>query len=147
MAAITSVALATRDTQTYVGGITNVAHSFNATNLAAVVTNGDRIEIMTLPANSQIVGVQYRVTGTMGITSITYVSVVEPTGNVIALTPTSGAPAAPSIALNTMMTQTHQPITSVTATRTVNLEVTTGTFAATTASVAVYVGVDYAFYP
>ena len=147
MAQITTVALATRDTKNYVGSFTRVAHSFYATQLSANVTNGDRILIMTLPANSAIVGGSLRVTGTTGVTAIAHLQTLEPTSNNIALSPTSGAAAAPSIALNTLLTQAHSPITSVTGTRDVEYNIATGSFSSTVASIIVYVDIEYAFHP
>lgn len=144
MAQITTVALASRDVKQYVGAITNVSGYFDPTNLAASVTNGDRIKIASLPANSQIIGSAIRLTGTTGITGLVNLQVVEPTSNTIALTVTT---STPSIAFVALMNNMHTPITSVTATRDLELVVSSGTFSATTAGSRLYFNCQYAFYP
>ncbi len=146
MAQITTAALAARDVKNYVGSITSVSHSFSPTVIAATVTNADRVLVMTLPANSKIIGASLKLTGTSAVTAIAHLQVIEPTGNAIFLTPTSGAPAAPSVALATLMTQPHLPITSVTTTRDVEIVCATGSLSVTN-GLLWYIDVQYAFYP
>ena len=146
MAQITTAALATRDTKQMVGSFTNVSHSFSPTVISATVTNADRVLIMTLPANSKIVGGSLKLTGTSAATAIAHLQVLEPTSNTISLTPTSGAAAAPSIALTTLMTLPHLPITSVTGTRDVELVCATGTLSITN-GLLWYVDIQYAPHP
>lgn len=145
MAQITTVQLQDRDVKSYVGGITPVNGSFSVTALAAVVTNGDRIKLCTLPANGQIIGAQIRLTGTSGITGIVNLRVLEPTSNSIELTSTSAG--TPSVAFVGVLSNPHSPITSTTATRDLELVVQTGTFTNTTASAVFYWSVQYAFFP
>lgn len=150
MAQITTVALAPRDVKQYVNSFTNVSMTFSPTQLTATVTNLDRILIATLPSNAKIIGAQVRVIGTSGLTSITHLQTTEPTGNTIFLTPTSGASAAPSIALVALMNSPHSHATlgtlSTTGTRDLELVVATGSFSATNGLVVV-VDAQYAFYP
>lgn len=143
MAQITTVALATRDVKNMVGAITSITHSFDATNLAAVVTNGDRVKICTLPANAKIVGCAMRVVGTSAITGVLNLQVMEPTSNAIILT----GDLAPSIAASIMMSKPHSPITSVTGTRDLEIVVTTGSMGNSVAGNKWYVEAQYAFYP
>lgn len=129
MAQITTVGKASAIN--FVGAFGYVVGSFQATDLAATVTNGDRIKLCTIPANCKVIGASLRLTGTSAVTAIAHMQVVGPTGDAIALTPTSGAPAAPSIALATVMTLPHSPITSVTGTRDLEIVCATGTLSAT----------------
>lgn len=146
MALITSVCLLPRDTKQYVGAITAISHSFSPTGISATVTNGDRVLIAELPANAKIIGGALKLTGTSGATAIAHLQVVEPTGNAIFLSPTSGAAAAPSIALATLLTQPHLPISSVTGTRTLEIVVASGSLSVTN-GLMWYVDVQYAFTP
>ena len=146
MALITSACMLPRDVKQYVGALTSLSHSFSPTVISATVTNGDRILIAELPANAKIVGGALKLTGTSAATAIAHLQVVEPTGNAIFLSPTSGAPAAPSIALATLLTQPHLPITSVTGTRTLEIVVASGTISITNGMVW-YVDAVYAYTP
>lgn len=146
MAQITTAMLLARNTKQYVGALTTINHSFSPTVISATVTNADRILIATLPANAKIIGASMRLTGTSAATAIASLQITEPTGNAIVLTPTSGAPAAPSIALEAMMTKPHSPITSVTATRDLEIVCSTGTISVTNGMVW-YVDCTYSFYP
>lgn len=144
MATITTVMLQAVNQKEYVGAITPLYHSFDVTNLAAAVTNGDRILIATLPANARIIGASIRQTTAQSTTGIQYLSVVEPTGNIIALSSTT---MEASLAGKAVMSQPHSPIISVTATRSINIEVTTGSIGATTAGAKYIVTCDWAFHP
>lgn len=147
MAQNTSVALAAADVKQFVGSITPIYSKFDVTNLSAAITNADRIKICTLPANARIVGASWRVTGNNATTAIAHLQIVEPTGNAIFLTPTTGAPAAPSIALATILSIPHSPITSVTGTRDLEIVVATGSIANSTAGATMIVTCEYAAYP
>lgn len=146
MAQITTAAIASRDLKVYVGAITPFYYSFSPTVIAATVTNGDRILIATLPANSRIVGGALRITGTSAATAIVSLQVVEPTSNVIVLSPTSGAASAPSVAFATLTTAPHSPITSVTGTRDLEIVCSTGTISVTNGLLWI-VEAQFAFYP
>jgi len=146
MAQITTAALQPRDTKVFVGGITPINHSFSPTVISATVTNGDRILIATLPANSKIIGGSMRLTGTSGATAIAHLQVVGPTGDAISLSPTTGAPAAPSVALSTLMTLPHSPVSSVTGTRSLEIVCVSGSISVTNGMVW-YVDAQYQYYP
>lgn len=143
MAQITTVALAARDVKQYTGAVTDVKMSFSATQLAANVTNADRVKICSLPANAHIIGASMRVVGTSAVTGILNLQVMEPTGNAIILT----GNLAPSIAANVMMTVPHSPITSVTGTRDLEIVVTTGGLGSTVSGNIWYVDCQYAYNP
>lgn len=144
MALITSVMLAAANQKNYVGSITPLYHSFDVTNLAAAVTNADRILIATLPANARVIGGSIRVVGNNATTAICYLAVIEPTSNVITLGPTT---IAPSVATSAVINQPHSPITSVTDTRNLVIDVTTGSIANSTAGCKFIVTADLAFHP
>lgn len=144
MALITTVMLAAANQKNYVGAITPLYHSFDVTNLAAAVTNGDRILIATLPANARIIGASIRATTNQSTTGIMYLASVEPTSNLITLSSTT---MECSLAGKAVMNQPHSPITSVTDTRNLVIEVTTGSLANTTANAKFIVTADLAFHP
>lgn len=146
MAQITTAMMLARDVKQYVNSITSVSHSFSPTVIAATVTNGDRILLMTLPANAKVVGAALKLTGTSAATAIAHLQLIEPTSNAIFLTPTSGAAAAPSVAFATIMSQPHLPLTSVTGTRDLEIVVASGTISVTNGMVW-YADVQYAFTP
>lgn len=149
MAQITTVALQSRDVKQYVGAVTPLNLAFSPTLIAATVTNGDRILIATLPANAKIVGCSLKLTGTSGLTAIAHLQTTEPTANNIFLTPTSGAAAAPSIALATMMTLPHENTLAslnTTGTRDLELVCATGSLSITN-GLLWYISAQYAFFP
>lgn len=149
MAQITTAMLQARDVKQYTGAITPISMQFSPTVIAATVTNADRILIATLPANAKIIGASLKMIGTSGVTAIAHLQTTEPTGNSIPLTPTSGAPAAPSVALATLMTQPHLPTTgalSTTGTRDLEIVCATGSLSVTN-GLLWYVDVQYAFIP
>ena len=150
MAQITTAMLLARDVKQYTNSITNIFNTFSPTVISATVTNGDRVLIATLPANAKIVGASIQLLGTSAVTGIVHLQTTEPTGNTIALTPTSGAPAAPSVALATMMTQPHvgrvTGTLSVTGTRDLELVVASGSLSVTNGLIW-SVECQYAFFP
>lgn len=130
MAQISTVALAAANTKAFTGQVGYLCGQFDATTIAATVTNADRIKLCTIPANYRIVGASIRLVGTSAVTAIAHLQTTEPTGNTIPLTPTSGAPAAPSIALNSVMTQAHSPVTC-TGSRDLEIVCATGSISVT----------------
>lgn len=143
MAQITTVAMLARDIKNMTNSFTSLSMSFSPTLIAATVTNADRILIATLPANAKIVGATVKLTGTSGVTALAALQVVEPTGNVVFLSATT---LTPSVAISVVMTQGHVPITSVTATRDLEIVCATGSISVTN-GLLWYVDCQYAFYP
>lgn len=144
MAQITTVMLAASNQKTYVGSVTPLYHSFYVTQLSAAVTNGDRILIASLPANARIIGCSIRQDTAQSTTGIMYLRSLEPTSNAIALTPTT---MDTSTASSNVMNRQHGPITSVTGTRDLEIDVTTGSIGATTANCRIIVTADWVFHP
>ena len=150
MAQITTIATAAADVKVNSGpgAISHFCKAFSPTTLSATVTNGDAVVVATLPANSKIIGGAWRVIGTSAVTGIVHLQTTEPTGNTIPLTPTSGAPASPSVALVTAMTLPHHGVSTgvltATSTRTLDIAVASGTLSVTNGLIYV---VDCYFIP
>lgn len=142
MALITSAAIADNSLKQFVGGITPIYQVITLANLPAVVTNGDRIQIANLPANAHVSDLKARVVGASGVTSLCQFQITEPTGNSISLSATT---LAPSTALVALLTTPHSPITSVTGTRSLELNVISGTFSVTAVGVQLIVEANYNF--